>query len=83
MSGKNRISAADLPARYQAQVARQLYYNPAQDGTVVPVRYRAQVAAERRAHDTQAAIDRIFTAGTKPMTQMKKRLRQSTKPLIG
>jgi hypothetical protein len=59
MSGKNRISAADLPARYQAQVA-----------------------AELGARDDRAAVKRIFTAGTKPMAQVKKRLRQSTKPLM-
>ena len=52
MSGKNRISAADLPARYQKQLADQLY----------PI---AQMKA--------AGLDQ---------TPPKKRLRQSTKPLM-
>ena len=52
MSKSNRISATDLPPRYQAQVAKQLY-----------------------------PIAQMKAAGLDP-TPAKKRLRQSSKPLM-
>lgn len=68
MSGKNRISVADLPARYQKQLADQLY---------PPFKGPGKTGNEPLTHEDYAVLARIL-----PRYAPKKRLRQSTKPLM-
>ena len=71
MSGKNRISAADLPARYQKQLADQLY---------PPFKGPAKTMGSATPEINVDILRKQFASNLPAAT--KKRLRQSSKPLM-